>query len=860
MKLSSQKDLLLIIILSAAVLVMSWLKLIKGYPLSLLPTILVLILPGYAIITSIWPSDEKMGWTLRLGLGFVLGLIFILFLPLIFSSLKWSFLTGNLNQILLILAIVFALIAMARRKEPSDEMEPLRRDSQLTLEESIERATLMRQKAEKETNEYEDHYEGDGEYYEDEYYEEEPPEGEKDTPEEHYYEYDEVLEDKAQGEPEEEPSEENEEKIGEELGDESEEKLKDEPGEEIEEKTADIEPQKYQDLKKEKPLQYERIKDKYPFDEDKYPSNEDKYISEDYVPQDHEYHPEEEDHPSPEQPKGVPLRVEEAVKTSPTDYEAEMDKPVWADEAPEKKPGFKNWDLVMILFLSGISLLFLYFNPLKSNTTSIIFFILLLFILGYAGLTIIFPDKSRASSRNLLITTVIIAIILFIISFLAWTMHLLPSMPKYLVQIMFVASVLLSAGAFIRKWRAIHGRVVPAEEQKEIYPESFEGQEESFIDEAESFEEQKEELKPQEEAEEPLEIKEVPMEEVAKKEETPLKEPSDTKELTPSEEARKETLRKLQTIGTSVKTDSGIIADSEIVAEREIKKVPPAFKPRNYHLDIILVAAITLLTVAFVLIPPLNKTFVRTILGILLVLFIPGYTLIAALFPKWGDLDGIERAALSFGLSIAVTPLIGLALNYTPWGIRLDPILISLTIFTLAMCAIAFLRRRKLPEEERFFVPFGQFAKGIKGSFKGESKTERILSIILIITIILAISTTVYIIVKPKQGEKFTEFYILGQNGTASNYPTNLTTGQNGSMIIGVVNHEYTTTDYLLVVKVNNTILKNQTLSLTNGQKMEIPYTFTAGSTGQKKLEFLLYKLPNNQTEYRSLHLWLNVT
>jgi len=821
---------------------MSWLKLIKGYPLSLLPTILVLLLPGYAIITSIWPSDEKMGWTLRLGLGLVLGLVFILFLPLIFSSLKWSFLTGNLNQILLILAIVFSFIAMARREEPEDEMEPLRKDAQLTLEESIERATLMRQKAEQDANEYEDHYEGDGEYYEDEYYEE-TPEGEEDTPEEYHNEYDESLEDETQGEPEEEASEEIEEKTGEEIGDEPEEELGDESGEEVKKESADTEPQKYQDLKKEKPLQYERIKDKhpfdedkYPFDEDKYPSNEDKYISEDYVSENHEYPPEEEDHPSP---KGVPLRVEEAVKTSPTDYESEMDKPVWADEAPEKKSGFKNWDLVMILFLSGISLLFLYFNPLKSNTTSIIFFILLLFILGYAGLTIIFPDKSKASSRNLLVTTVIIAVILFFISFLAWNMHLLPSMPKYLVQIMFVASVILSAGAFIRKWRAIHGLRVPEEEQEEIFPEK-------------SFEDEEEELKPQEE---PLES-----EEVAKTVTPPLEEPTETEVLTPSEEAREETLRKLRTMGTSVKTDSGIVAESEIVAEREIKKTPPTIKPRNYHLDIILVAAITLLTVAFVLIPPLNKTFVRTILGILLVLFIPGYTLIAALFPKWGDLDGIERAALSFGLSIAVTPLIGLALNYTPWGIRLDPILISLTIFTLAMCAIAFLRRSKLPDEERFFVPFGQFAKGIKGSFKGESKTERILSIILIISIILAISTTAYIIVKPKQGEKFTEFYILGANGTASNYPTNLTTGQNGSMTIGVVNHEYTTQDYLLVVKINGTILKNQTMTLTNGQKMEIPYTFTAGSTGQKKLELLLYKLPNNQTEYRSLHLWMNIT
>jgi len=31
-------------------------------------------------------------------------------------------------------------------------------------------------------------------------------------------------------------------------------------------------------------------------------------------------------------------------------------------------------------------------------------------------------------------------------------------------------------------------------------------------------------------------------------------------------------------------------------------------------------------------------------------------------------IDGIERVALSFGLSIAIVPLIGLVLNFTPWG------------------------------------------------------------------------------------------------------------------------------------------------------------------------------------------------
>ncbi|MFH1485465.1 MAG: DUF1616 domain-containing protein, partial [Chloroflexota bacterium] len=92
----------------------------------------------------------------------------------------------------------------------------------------------------------------------------------------------------------------------------------------------------------------------------------------------------------------------------------------------------------------------------------------------------------------------------------------------------------------------------------------------------------------------------------------------------------------------------------------------------------------------------------RIALGLLLVLFLPGYSLIAALFPRKGDLSSMERVALSFGLSIVVVPLIGFMLNYTPWGIRLFPLLFCLVFFVLAATAAAYYRRQSLPPEERF--------------------------------------------------------------------------------------------------------------------------------------------------------------
>jgi uncharacterized membrane protein len=46
------------------------------------------------------------------------------------------------------------------------------------------------------------------------------------------------------------------------------------------------------------------------------------------------------------------------------------------------------------------------------------------------------------------------------------------------------------------------------------------------------------------------------------------------------------------------------------------------------------------------------------------------------------------------GLSLALVPLVGLVLNYTPWGIRLEPSVISLSILTLALSLVS--ARRKL--------------------------------------------------------------------------------------------------------------------------------------------------------------------
>ena len=113
--------------------------------------------------------------------------------------------------------------------------------------------------------------------------------------------------------------------------------------------------------------------------------------------------------------------------------------------------------------------------------------------------------------------------------------------------------------------------------------------------------------------------------------------------------------------------------------------------------DLAVAVGWTLLTLLAVYLPVVSETPLRVLFGLPLILFVPGYVLIAALFPRDDDLDWLERVALSFGLSIAVVPLIGLVLNYTPWGIRLDPVLAALSLFVIAMAGAATVRRLLLP-------------------------------------------------------------------------------------------------------------------------------------------------------------------
>ena len=326
------------------------------------------------------------------------------------------------------------------------------------------------------------------------------------------------------------------------------------------------------------------------------------------------------------------------------------------------------------------------------------------------------------------------------------------------------------------------------------------------------------------------------------------------------------------------------------------KQPPTTISPVFFRQDVpaVLILIVVWLTasIAAIYLPILNETPIRIALAIPVILFIPGYCLLASLFPKNGDLDLMARMVLSIGVSIAIVPLIGLGLNFTPWGIRLDPIVLSLILFTLVMTLIILYQRSRLPSEERFRVPVSEIAAAIKEEFwkKEDTRGARILNAVLAVAILITLLTAVYVVTVPREGEQFTEFFILGENRTVANYPDWIIPGRNYSMFVGVGNHEngdstYTIETWMLQTEFDNSTNSSRILimdpdnrvqfTLANNQTTIIPYNlsvpnisvqnFSVPKNRYNRVEFLLFKgtLPGHElsgtdrinASYRDLHL-----
>jgi len=143
-----------------------------------------------------------------------------------------------------------------------------------------------------------------------------------------------------------------------------------------------------------------------------------------------------------------------------------------------------------------------------------------------------------------------------------------------------------------------------------------------------------------------------------------------------------------------------------------------------------------------------------------------------------------------------------------------------------------------------------------------ESRIERALTLVLLVVLAVSVAGVVYVSVTPTQtADPYTEFYVVGTEGNASDYPTNLTVGETGEFVVGITNHEHGAMDYAVVATLGDRQVGNRSIRVANEDTWEDTVSFTARESGEYRLRILLYKGGSIEGEPDDfLRLWVTVS
>lgn len=298
--------------------------------------------------------------------------------------------------------------------------------------------------------------------------------------------------------------------------------------------------------------------------------------------------------------------------------------------------------------------------------------------------------------------------------------------------------------------------------------------------------------------------------------------------------------------------------------------------------------------------PGVYGTPVAAALGIPLLLFVPGYALVAALFPgatpddaiddrtlaevRRHGLSGVERVALGFGTSLALLPVLGVALALSPWTITAWPVLGAVSGVAVGSSAVAAVRRARRPPDRRFSVPVRAWVRSARRALTGNSALDAVLNVALALAVVASAAAIGYAVAAPGPDESYTDVSLLTRNGTgdlvAADYPRNFERGTGQPVVVELTNHEGERTDYAVVAELQRvrqgddggaTVLEDRRLatftpSVADGGTWRTVHEVTPTMTGEDlRLVYFVYEGdppedPTAATAYRRVHVWVNVT
>jgi uncharacterized membrane protein len=254
----------------------------------------------------------------------------------------------------------------------------------------------------------------------------------------------------------------------------------------------------------------------------------------------------------------------------------------------------------------------------------------------------------------------------------------------------------------------------------------------------------------------------------------------------------------------------------------------------------------------------------RLLLGLPFVLYIPGYLLQGLFFPLRDDLDKIERIGLSLGLSVALIALLALLLNALPWGLSSMAILIGQSGLTLLLIIVTLIVRWFQPADQ-VYIP--EVNPHLNRWWSSLGISERNMMAVMVGVLFLTLLAAAWIFLLPSPSSYMTEFYMLGSEGYAENFPRQANMGQSISVSLGVTNRERTSMQYRLEVwqvdPLDGThrqlVAGVSPFTLSVGESHQWDQSWQPAWSGQdQQFEFLLYTA-DDPDPYRQLLLWMNI-
>lgn len=282
---------------------------------------------------------------------------------------------------------------------------------------------------------------------------------------------------------------------------------------------------------------------------------------------------------------------------------------------------------------------------------------------------------------------------------------------------------------------------------------------------------------------------------------------------------------------------------------------------------------------------------VRAVFGLPLLLFLPGYALLSVLFPsrrfrtRYGALDvfssgidSVERFALSFGVSLALLPPIGLALwALSPHGFGVRVLIGVLSAEIGLGMLYGMYRRIQLPRNQRYRLPVDRWLSelwtdGITGGLFGAT-----MNVVLALSVIAAVVALGYGVLVPHGSEAYTGVSILDSSDGDPTFVNDSGTVTSGDQLaLSVSNHEGRTITYTIVVVVEHIEDDGQQMTVRSSEELQrLETTVGAGETrhvnhtvsppteeSNLRLRYLVYKdepptIPTAANAYRTVYFWL---